>query len=67
MPTHSSPSVYHDLKNSPAIPSYLFSHLRWKEGQRSLDEETHQPLGVEDELVSTGLFISATSIDNKTT
>lgn len=40
---------------------YLFSveHLRGEEGERPLDQETHQPLGVEDELVTAGLLVSA--------
>ena len=34
------------------------SHLRGQEGQSSLYQQTHQPLGVEDELVTTRLFVS---------
>lgn len=40
--------------------SLHFSDLRWKEGERSLNEESHQPFGVEDELVSACLFIPVT-------
>lgn len=33
-------------------------HLRGEEGERSLDQQTHQPLRVEDELVTAGLLVS---------
>lgn len=33
-------------------------HLRGEEGQRSLDQQTHQPLRVEDELIATRFLVS---------
>jgi len=32
-------------------------YLRWEEGQRSLDQQAHQPLGVEDELVAARFLV----------
>lgn len=38
--------------------AFSVRHLRGEEGERSLDQQTHQPLRVEDELVTAGLLVS---------
>lgn len=44
--------------------SLFYSDLRWKEGECSFNEESHQPFGVEDELISVCLFIPVTHYCN---
>lgn len=45
-----------DKKKNPE--AFSIRHLRGEEGESSLDQQTHQPLRVEDELVTAGLLVS---------
>lgn len=52
------PCSHRGLQNVHAELINSVWHLWGKEGERSLDQKTHQPLGVEDELIAAGFLVS---------
>lgn len=52
------PCSHRGLQNFHAELINSACHLWGKEGERSLDQKTHQPLGVEDELIAAGFLVS---------